>query len=519
MTEKYFYAQWTAGEAKTRGLNQASFGHKVFHGPNGKPDGVWADWSWNGDKLVVENDRYGMFPLFYYYRNNEICVSPSIAKILEQGADGELDYSALAVFVHIGFFIGEDTPFKHIKTVPPNATFSWQSGCLNVEGRYHFSERNERISYDDAIDESISLFRQSIKRRLPQDENFVVPLTGGRDSRDIILELNRLGYKPKYAVTVEGVPPTPPGDVEVAALLAGRLKIDHRIVRQPASYFEARKKTFAQTHFCADEHVQFWAMKEHLDSNISASYDGIMGDTLTKGIFTKTDMFSLFEKGYLFNLAETIIKEFQYSYSCVSEESLKSIVSKQLYSKLNKRLAIERLTEELEKHVPVHNPVSSFFFWSRARREIGLAPFAIFRNIPTVFCPYLDYDYYDFMTSLDPALLLSGKFHDDVITRAYPEFSDIPYQSKNVHAADSYTPNPHRLGKQFVGETLDYLLNNLRASSKILKCQNIIPKLVYAVHYKKNPLPWINAANLILYLMELHKSVSLCGSRKMVSVA
>jgi hypothetical protein len=43
------------------------------------------------------------------------------------------------------------------------------------------------------------------------------------------------------------------------------------------------------------------------------------------------------------------------------------------------------------------NPLGSFCFWNRTRREIALAPFSTLEGVPTVYAPYLDNHLFDFI--------------------------------------------------------------------------------------------------------------------------
>ena len=87
--------------------------------------GIFAEWHWDGNEVLVRNDRYGMQPLFYFVRPAELCLAPSLWTLLERGAPRDLDWPALAVFFRLGFFLGDDTPFREIKMIPPNARFRW----------------------------------------------------------------------------------------------------------------------------------------------------------------------------------------------------------------------------------------------------------------------------------------------------------------------------------------------------------------------------------------------------------
>ncbi|MCV4696889.1 hypothetical protein OFB92_27655, partial [Escherichia coli] len=45
--------------------------------------------------------------------------------------------------------------------------------------------------------------------------------------------------------------------------------------------------------------------------------------------------------------------------------------------------------------------------------------------------PFLDEAVVRFLMSLSPELLLDHRFHTMTIAEAYPEFADLPYESKN----------------------------------------------------------------------------------------
>src|SRR4051812_30031815 len=64
-----------------------------------------AEWHWDGVRLTVRNDRYGMLPLFYWATRDEVVVSPRIRDLLSAGAPADLDHDALAVFLRMGFFV------------------------------------------------------------------------------------------------------------------------------------------------------------------------------------------------------------------------------------------------------------------------------------------------------------------------------------------------------------------------------------------------------------------------------
>ncbi|MGH8283218.1 MAG: asparagine synthetase B family protein, partial [Gammaproteobacteria bacterium] len=160
MEDRYFRARQTGTIIETKGTHTVLLGHQLYYKPGAMPDGIFAKWEWGGARLIVRNDRYGFYPLFYYCRDGEIGVSPSISRLVDAGAPIGFDYAALAVFLRLGYFIGEDTPFKHIRALPPGATLEWDGAIKLSSDGYAVGKPCTAISRDQAMDAYIALFRQ-----------------------------------------------------------------------------------------------------------------------------------------------------------------------------------------------------------------------------------------------------------------------------------------------------------------------------------------------------------------------
>src|SRR4029453_615317 len=63
---------------RSDGVPTHRLGHRV-----GAHDGIFAEWEWNGARLVARTDRYGFSPIYYYATDSTIAVSSSIAQLLE----------------------------------------------------------------------------------------------------------------------------------------------------------------------------------------------------------------------------------------------------------------------------------------------------------------------------------------------------------------------------------------------------------------------------------------------------
>jgi len=404
-----------------RGQPQCSMGHRIPR-PGGRDDGIYASWRWDGARLVVENDRSGFYPIFYFADQRRVCVSPIIARLLAEGADTTIDDEAMAVFLRLGYMIGEATPFRHIRCVPPDAVFEWSTEGLKVEGR-RAVPRPSSLSRDAALDGFIELFRISMQRR-PLAGRCVLPLSGGRDSRHIFFEVCRRGWKPGHCVSVDL---RHEQDAAVAAQLANSEGVPIRIITPAKPSFKNETRRNLETSFCSDEHTWSLTLADHLDrEGAECAWDGIAGDVLSSSRSLSAERQRWFESGDFRSLAMNLIGNDTFTRQALPAE---------LRNRWSTERAIAQIAAELKRCSEAPNPMAAFVFRNRTRREIALYSYGYLRNMRCVYAPFLDHDLFDHLASLPAPMLLDRRLHDDAIRRAYPERAGIPFAAKTGRRA------------------------------------------------------------------------------------
>ena len=351
------------------------------------------------------------------------------------------------------------------------------------------------MSYDDAIDKYNYLFNQLIKRRLPSDANFVVPISGGRDSRRILFELNALGRNPEFCLTIKRYPPGE-NDVPIGQLISERLKIKHVALEPPKSYFRNAIRTIYESSFCSDELHEGPAIIDYLADKTTIYFDGIGGDVLSNPYHCNPAKVELYENNQLDELAKGIIRGWEGA--CFSEAVFRNILSTELNKRMSLECAVNHLKNELKKHAHKLNPIIQFYFWNRTRREIALGTYGIYNPIPVVYSPYLDYDLYDFLCSLDgQKYFFDHEFRTETIRRAYPQHVDIPYEE------NANTSGLLALRKRYAADLLIYLIKERRVINGFVRMQYVVPRLIRYILKGDN---WWIAPRLVHYLVELKKS-------------
>ncbi len=410
--DQVFHARFTGETTRTFGDARVSLGNRAGT--------VFADWNWDGEQLTLTNDRYGFYPIYYFRRDSEFAVSPSISKLLELVGDVELDDNAFSVFLRFGYVIGEDTLFKSIRAVPPGSILTWQRGHLTIKSAGIIRKKPLTISRAEAVETYAGLFQKSIEATLPPTDDFFVPLSGGRDSRHILFAVRKANRNPT-CVTLIHPPPRANEDARISKQICETLKLDHVLLDPADSRFDGEIRKNEMIGFCATEHGWFLPMGDFLGERRLPVYDGIAGDVLTGGMFLNEERLRLFEQGKLEELADRIL---------APEGYLPKFLSRTAYREFPREKAIAHLVDELSRHTNQPNPVGSFRFWNRARRCIALSPFRLLGDAANVITPYLDAGVFDFLSALPAEMLLDRRFHTDTISFAFPQYAHLPYEDK-----------------------------------------------------------------------------------------
>jgi hypothetical protein len=415
--DKFFYATVQNGSVSTSGDRSATLGHKY------DSQGIFAEWDWNGETLTARNDRYGYFPIYYGVEENKFGISSSIAKLLDLGFSSELDTDAFSVFLRLGWYLAEDTPFRSIRAVPPNATLTWGTGKPEISTPGIIISARQTITRPEAMEVYDQLFQRSIEKSLDDSHRMALPLSGGRDSRHILFALASAGRKPDVCLTAKHFPPRPDEDARVAATICGAVGVEHRLLRQPVSRFNTEIKKNRLTGFTADEHSWYMTLKPYADNGEYTFYDGIAGDVLSAGHFLDDANLRLFQGHNFSRLAEGILGP---------EGFLPALLRAEAHERFSRERAKQRLIDELVRHADAPNPVGSFYFWNRTRRSVGMSSYRILGAETPIVMPFLNNDVFDFLSALPAEMFLNHAFHTEMIKRTYPKFAHLAFEDKSA---------------------------------------------------------------------------------------
>ncbi len=407
------------------GTTRGFVGHRIASPGDQRPRGLFAEWEWDGTTLTASVDPLGYFSLFLYVKGREVALSPSILQILAQGADAAPDPVALAVFHRVGFFVEGDTPFRYIRVLPPGGRLTWRDGVLEVKGGPP-TPRTLDVTRKQAVEAFIEVPRAVISRFLRTWEGpIALPLSGGRDSRHILLEMAHQRRKPDTCLTFHVGGKVLDAEVQAALAVTARAQIRHTILGRPRMRLRDSVRGLLMTQLCADEHAQMMPLHDYLRGSPAAAIDGIGGDILTNPDDSAADFMERARRGDYDGIARGMIE----GHGAVISRPSHHGGAGALFSPHLEAAAVDRLANAIGAFNNAPDPYQAFWFWNRTRREISFVSTAVMGGAAMVFCPYLDPEFVDIGLSLPWAVTSDQQLHNDAIRTAYPQYADIPFAS------------------------------------------------------------------------------------------
>lgn len=154
-------------------------------------------WDQHKNEIALVADRYGNLPLYYQYNNHRLIFgSEAKAIFLISGQKVSLNQKVMEEILWFGCPLTEQTLFQGINKVPPATILRFTPETWKEENYW-----NIKFSYTDSIekikliDHTEQAFSSAIKRACSLSSNCAIALTGGIDTRIMLAEIMKLGFK------------------------------------------------------------------------------------------------------------------------------------------------------------------------------------------------------------------------------------------------------------------------------------------------------------------------------------
>ena len=155
-------------------------------------NGMFAIGAWNvkEEKLYISRDRYGIKPVYYWFNGKTLVFASEIKAIIKHpDYKMDVDLNALNEYFTFQNIFSYNTLFKGVNMLPPANTIGIDKSTTSIKHYswwdYDFSKTDDKMSFEDAKEETKKLFEQAVKRQMVSDVPVGAYLSGGMDSGSI----------------------------------------------------------------------------------------------------------------------------------------------------------------------------------------------------------------------------------------------------------------------------------------------------------------------------------------------
>ena len=402
-----------------------------------KINGVFILAIWDGlqKKLLIANDRFGLYPLYYAHHNGKLIFSPEMKGILcDPDFSKQVDLRALSEYMRFQHLLGEKTFFDDLKLLR-NATllrYQFRTDSLSLESYWDFSQIPELpadLTFEEAVEESGRLLKAAVDKQTLGGYRTGVYLSAGLDSRVILGLIDR----ERFPITTLTYGKKDCRDVVYAGRIAKIVGTDHQ-------YFEFRNgywvQQYADLHLDLTEGFHSWihshgiSIMDQVRPTMDLNLTGFGGGQSAIDWEDAALLYSKDDDCFNSRLYNLLSQQTTWPSLDDAEERL-------LYSpKLRKEmigLAYDSYLEELERfdHLPYYQRAAYFALCNPDRRLFQY--FTVFHRAAfEQRFPFYDFDYFQFVYALPPDMLFKRRLRRGIILDRLKHMSKIPYDKDNL---------------------------------------------------------------------------------------
>jgi asparagine synthase (glutamine-hydrolysing) len=400
---------------------------------------ILAIWDEVNQKLIIANDRFGLYPLYYAHYHGRFIFSPELKGILcDSDFNQQIDLPAIAEYMRFQHILGDKTFFEDLNILRNASILSYEvhSDRLHIAPYWDFSEipaLPESITFEEAVDEAGELLKSAVDKNTSGAYNFGLYLSGGLDSRVILGLIER----EKFPINTITYGDRNCRDVIYAQRMAKIAGTNHH-------YFEFQNgewvKDYANLHLNLTEGFHSWIhahgihILDQARSLMEVNLTGFGGGQ--SSIDWEDPPLLYAQDDWSFNSRLYHLLSQNTTWPSLDDAEERQLYCQQI-SKQMVGLAYDSLLKELTKfdHLPYYQRAAYFALSNPDRRLFQY--FTVFHRLAfEQRFPFYDYEYFKFVYALPPEMLYKRKLRRGIIIDRLNHLSRVPYDKDDLPLTD-----------------------------------------------------------------------------------
>lgn len=168
--------------------------------------GMWAFVLYDGERLVLSRDLFGIKPLYYSIKDDEIYFASELKSMKEMLGTIEPNTEHYYQFFNLGYFIAPQTCYEGVYKVMPGEIITWdlREKKLSTEV-ISIQEDTKYAGFEETVEQVEQALQDSVEAHFVSDVPVGLLLSGGTDS-SLIAALSASKKPIAYTLEIEGSP-------------------------------------------------------------------------------------------------------------------------------------------------------------------------------------------------------------------------------------------------------------------------------------------------------------------------
>jgi hypothetical protein len=389
--------------------------------------------------LVIEGrDRYvhssvsGVAPIYYMHDGDATYFASRIDPLVQSSPPGRLltiDWKAWAGIFLMTAPLGDSTPFREVRRLPPFTTLKHRPGNGPRQRSSAWPWAEIAIDKEAGTGEAlIDGLRESIAE-VPAGP-LVCPLSGGWDSRLLLTLADERQDLDLSAWTLKS---THRGSDETpyAKRVAKRLKVPITQIPRGKSFWGDHEKVALRCDYQTTHHGWFMPLARRLREGTHSILDGLAGGIFVKGHFVTGPMLDL----------RTRRERLALLWDYLSNAGTLSEVLSERSSRALTKLALRAWHREARALTGSPAQLSLTAYRTRTLRGISLAPTSILGAEAAVLTPFTDDRVARAALAIAPERKIDGALYREVLDAVNPAIGALPSTNDAAVTPDQPTGN------------------------------------------------------------------------------
>jgi asparagine synthase (glutamine-hydrolysing) len=395
-------------------------------------------------KLVIINDRLGLYPLYHSRTNGKFQFASGVRSLLaDPYQPRKVDPITIIQFLTFDHALGNRTLLEDIYLLPPASILIYKNNGTKIRSYWQIGFPEYYHSHNEQyyIDGFLHYLRQAVKRQIEVNQPAGILLSGGLDSRLILAFIQKNIRNQDFHAFTFGIPGC--DDARYAQEVASVLKTRHHFFKINSDYLvDVAEEGIRLTDGLENcIHMHSLASLKQETEIVKIIFKGFLGDALT-GHLVRRILLSNYDKNSLNQLF------FNHYYITFNQSQLHELLSENFRRRLNGGFSNDFLETFIHSRIANATDYMSLFDLHQRQRRMTLQGVELVRSQSVVRMPYCDNELIDFMLEVPPGFRYERDVMKKAITQSFPALAKIPYTGTGLPLAECSRDLIIRLDRQ-----------------------------------------------------------------------